>query len=531
MQKDAEIKTVLRWAITMAPTFTDPTSTEEGHDLREELAELEALLDRLTPKRYALKRSINRLCSPIIRRLPPDVTSTIFEFCLPDFTVFQLSPFTKDDLSIPLSLGAICSYWRDIAWSTPSLWSSLIILIPNEHSRIVTGIAEEWLARSGQLPLSICISSTSYNDAISALADIINQYSARWSDLDLYVPDDYYHHFHATDNHAPILKSIRFICSKNAKDLKFRLTCPRLERANLVNFSLKKSSIQWDNLTHVTLNTMSINNSLLILRNTPRLVFCHISGSHTPPAPFGAPILGAPVVTSLRSLEMLLITRAAEDFLNNLVAPHLEEFNLPNYYNPSMEVVTSFIRRSACSLRSFSIIVSASPPYFEDLMNLLQSMPSLHKLLITSMTNTDHFEDTIREDYDPRNILQIVAKVLASQSTVTSLQQGFLPNLKILDFNGQLYPLSENYEDLYPLPPADNAAHGPLQILELELYPANRIPENIISYFARLVERGVTVNVLSDSDDILQSSIHFYRFRKYYLDRDWADNFDSSLFS
>ena len=45
--------------------------------------------------------------------------STIFEFCLPYFTDNnQLSPYTEEDISIPLSLEAICSYWRDIAWST-----------------------------------------------------------------------------------------------------------------------------------------------------------------------------------------------------------------------------------------------------------------------------------------------------------------------------------------------------------------------------------------------------------------------------
>ena len=509
----------------MAPESGDPTTTEEV-GLREELAELDALFERLIPKRNGLKRKINELQSPIIRRLPLDVTSTIFEFCLPDFTDFQLSPFTKDDLSIPLSLGAICSHWRDIAWSTPSLWSSLVVRIPSQHSRIITSIAQEWLARSGQLPLSICISSTSYNNAISALADVVNPYSSRWSNLDLFIPDDYYRHFHGINNHAPILKSIRFACSDTAKDFKFRLTCPRLESANLMSVRMDRTNIQWDNLTHLTLHSMSIVDSLQILRNSPRLVFCQIGGSRTQ---FGWPSIREPVVTSLRTLELVLFTRAADDFLSNLVAPHLEEFDLPNYYSPSLEVIASFLRRSACSLRSLGIILSASPPYFEGFMNLLQSIPSLNTLSTISMTNTDYFEDTTREDHDPRHILQVVAKVISSQST--SPRQGFLPNLKILDFTGRLFPLPENYEDLFPLPSADNAVHGPLHLLELELYPTTRIPENMISYFSRIVKRGVTVNVLSDSYDIFQPSIDFYRYRKDYLDRDWIDNFDSSLFS
>ena len=127
--------------------------------------------------------------------------STIFEFCLQG-----LSPYIKEDLSIPISLGAVCSYWRGIAWSTPSLWSSLVVRVTRKHDpHMVTDIAHSWLSRLGQLSLSV--RNSMY---VSALVEIINQYSTRWSDLDLYIPDSCYQHFHATDNHAPMLKSIRF---------------------------------------------------------------------------------------------------------------------------------------------------------------------------------------------------------------------------------------------------------------------------------------------------------------------------------
>jgi F-box-like len=236
---------------SMAPTFCNccGDTFENGCDPRDELAELDALLERLTLKRYDLKRKINRFHSPIVRQLPPDVMSTIFEFCLPDFTDDQLL-YMKKDLFTPLSLGAICSYWRDIAWSTPSLWSSLVVRDPStKHDPdMVTGIAQEWLARSGHLPLSIHILSTFYNQTVSALVDIINQYSTRWSYLDLDMLDCYYQYLHATDNHAPILKSIQFHRSDTGR-LNFQLTCPHLERATLSYFPLNGTNIQWDNLT------------------------------------------------------------------------------------------------------------------------------------------------------------------------------------------------------------------------------------------------------------------------------------------
>ena len=529
-------RNINRFHSPIAPTFCNRCrdAVEKGCDPWDDLAELDALSDRLRLKRYDLKRRINLFHSSILRQLPPDVTSTIFEFCLPDFTDNQLSPYTEEDLSIPLSLGAICSYWRDIAWSTPNLWSSFVVCIKREHDlHIFTGIAEEWLARSGQLPLSICVFSEYRGyKGISALADIINQYSNRWSDLDLYVPDAYYQDFHATDNHAPILRSIRLRSSFYSMNLNFQLTCPRLERACLsgLNYFPKDIiNIQWDNLTHLTIHFMSIFKCFLILRNTPRLVFCKISGRRTR---YGEPIIGAltPLLTSMRSLR-LLIPSSADVFLNNLIAPHLEEFSIPEYYNPSMEVITSFIRISACSLRSFSIIFHTFPPYLEDFMNLLQSMPSLNRLSMISITATnEYFEDTTPGDYDPRHILQLVAKILFSQST-SSLQQGFLPNLKVLEYTGRLNLRPENFDNLDPLPPADNAVHGSLHLLKLDLHPATRIPENMIARLSSLVERGVTVNVLSGSEDILQSSIDFYKRKRDSLYQDWVDYLDSSLFS
>ena len=123
--------------------------------------------------------------SPIVRQLHPDVTVTsiIFEFCLPDVTNHQLSPNTEEDLSIPLFLGAICSYfcsyWRDVASSTPSLWSSLVVRVTGKRdSLMTTGIVREWLSRSGQLPLSIRISLTSNGETRTVLHHKLEKISA-----------------------------------------------------------------------------------------------------------------------------------------------------------------------------------------------------------------------------------------------------------------------------------------------------------------------------------------------------------------
>ena len=154
-------------------------------------------------------------------------------------------------------------------------------------------------------------------------------------------------------------------------------------------------------------------------------------------------------------------------------------------------------------------------------------MPSLDSLLLRSITATS--ETTTPEDYDPQYILQLLAKVLFSQST--SPRQGFLPNLMVLTYTGELYLRPGNYNDLYSLPPTDNAVHGRFRLFKLDLFPASRIPINMITYLWSLVNRGISVNVMSDSEDILRSSIKYYLCREDSLCQDWTDNLDSSLFS
>jgi hypothetical protein len=307
----------------------------------------------------------------------------------------------------------------------------------------------------------------------------------------------------------------------------FQLTCPRLERAILSFFPMDETNIQWDNLTHLTLHSMLFMDSFLILSKTPRLVFCKVSG----PLPgYRLPSLGTLVLTSLKSLELTIYV---DGFLNNLIAPHLEEFSLRDVNIRSIEATSSFFRRSACSLRSFFVTLRIFPPDFEDFMSLLQSMPSLNKLSIIGIIGMtlplENFGSTTTpEDYDSRRILQLVTKVLSSQST--SLQQGFLPNLKILEYTGKLILRPGYCDDLHSLLPADNAVHGPLHLIKIDL-TQHRLSKKVISYLSSFVERGVTVNVMSESEDILQSSIDYFRRREDFFCRDWTDNLDSSLFS
>lgn len=62
----------------------------------------------------------------------------------------------------PLVLGRISSGWRNIAFSTSALWTSLHIPLEYVLQRGLEGPITEWLDRSSQSPLSLCIITPPY---------------------------------------------------------------------------------------------------------------------------------------------------------------------------------------------------------------------------------------------------------------------------------------------------------------------------------------------------------------------------------
>ena len=141
----------------------------------------------------------NYLPSPILQ-FPPEIISHIFYLTLSHFSIF---PFHMGDYyslfekhkTTPFTLGAVCRYWRAVTWSTPILWSAMLVrffAFDNNKSTLV----KDWLSRSGQLPLSIRIFFRPIRSTTEAdfrfFAEIINQYSSRWRHFDLSVPANFF---------------------------------------------------------------------------------------------------------------------------------------------------------------------------------------------------------------------------------------------------------------------------------------------------------------------------------------------------
>ncbi|KAJ6539730.1 hypothetical protein B0H19DRAFT_370957 [Mycena capillaripes] len=112
--------------------------------------------------------------------LPPEITSEIFIHCLPaerERDVFN----TRE---APLLLMRICRVWRDISISTPELWTTSEVVDPARVSHF-SEIADTWLKRVREHPLSISVALDKTHDHNSDLMDVLQRYSSKIHSLEL----------------------------------------------------------------------------------------------------------------------------------------------------------------------------------------------------------------------------------------------------------------------------------------------------------------------------------------------------------
>lgn len=167
------------------PNTTRANPRQQLADLESEITRVEALLRQLEQKRIPLKQEINRCHAPIFQ-FPPEITSEFFVDYLAANHDFWNSPLR---FVSPLLLGKVCHSWRQLAWSTPALWSSMKL---NLDLRIDPAMIEQWLVRSNRMPLSIyaffSIDEQLEFPHVREALEVIAQYSMQWAHIVFHLP-------------------------------------------------------------------------------------------------------------------------------------------------------------------------------------------------------------------------------------------------------------------------------------------------------------------------------------------------------
>ena len=203
--------------------------------INDEIERMEATLEEMKRQRDELSQHIDQyraLTSPI-RRLPQEILLEIFIHCLPkDHNTFMSSH------EAPLLLGRICSRWRSVSLSARQLWTTIHVPVPApaeihpeqvitkaEHIvaskrmiRLRTAALQEWLNRSGSLPVDI--SCNQWAEAITAdfvntaqpIVDVILSVAHRWRNVTMAAPADTMVSFLSYPSHnLPFLESLNLI--------------------------------------------------------------------------------------------------------------------------------------------------------------------------------------------------------------------------------------------------------------------------------------------------------------------------------
>ncbi|KAF8213921.1 hypothetical protein K438DRAFT_2009051 [Mycena galopus ATCC 62051] len=99
--------------------------------LRRRLEELDAqiveqrrLLHALQQTRLGVEQELHATATYPVLTLPTEITTEIFTSCLAVFDPLSL-PELEDETYAPIVLAGVCRAWRDIAFTTPILWSQL----------------------------------------------------------------------------------------------------------------------------------------------------------------------------------------------------------------------------------------------------------------------------------------------------------------------------------------------------------------------------------------------------------------------
>ncbi|KAJ6564884.1 hypothetical protein DFH09DRAFT_1158042 [Mycena vulgaris] len=349
-----------------------------------------ALNDRIYPY-YAL-------ISPM-RALPPEILQEIFMACLPagHDAVMHTS-------EAPLLFGRICSAWRAISLSTPSLWSSLHLVVPRPSSgfsffvddqavRDDPAVAQRreglrtWLQRSGTCPLSISVVNDSTPDSITQeCMDTILSYSRRLKSLALrHVSDETMSVLHSLRSEdVPLLKSIKIVDTTSnpwntteSRYLAFYSVPPNLRTVSLkCDFGQRLPTCAWDRITRLCLSsrqsffTPDLTQAMGLLEQCVNLESCRLKFPSVRLPNWAVSAAPTPPRVTLSHLHTLSVKAGSAvdipfnlaDILDSFVVPVLKTLAIHQTpCGPSeeesvspdvMRAIDGLVERSSCALRA-----------------------------------------------------------------------------------------------------------------------------------------------------------------------------------
>lgn len=415
------------------------------------LASRERVISRIQRCHYAL--------APY-RRLPTELIREIIQLCVPQRSSFPLEAGKNDP---HLQITQVCSSWRHIAFSTPTIWE--MTFDKDYLLKSSVELAKSWLGQSSMSGFSLGIFRNSRitpagflirSDRIAQpelllLKELVVSNSQQLRSLEL-GPDkpqwDLIHYL-PFDNLTTLIIEPHFQMNDQLGDL---LSAPVLRSVRiLVNPPIprptKIPTLPWGQLTHLSIFGMfQMSGILPLLASCTSIEVCRL---HTIMAAF--PHL--PVVL-LPHLESLLLTLDSNiptmfDFLGFLKLPSLSSLMIPSltpFGQDTAPALINFVRTVATTLRQFEVRLPTTDLLIDETFITVLSpvthlifqrgyrlSPSIVSNIVSGvmLPNLEHFEFGLSE----KDNAQSIVEMLSARSPSTSHPISIIKKVVIYCYN------------------------------------------------------------------------------------------------
>ncbi|KZP25039.1 hypothetical protein FIBSPDRAFT_929586 [Athelia psychrophila] len=376
---DPELETRIRSALSQAD---DETSRIDNA-----LAQLTAVQDTLLLQRTVIQ-DFSATYAPlvsIIRRVPREILSEIFLYFRPDETSLD----TPDLRPRVMLTSHVCQSWRNVALSTPQLWSTIIVNLGPRDAQRKLDCVKAWIERTGQYPLSIIISCIMPNRSArdwKALLDILMPHSHRWRSAKILTWTDY---LSGINGHIPKLESLdirigghsqkdTFVLSPSLRQLRVRA---ELNPGPVIRLS--QLQLPWAQLTHCEPGICGVSDSLKLMQSMANLISFTVTLDDNG-QPEWPSVNGCELRMEYLSHLWLSATRRIGELFELLVLPALTEFHFRTQHPEepwANDEFISLIIRSSAPLKSLVIRIRVDMETMtEDITQLLQCTPELEHL-------------------------------------------------------------------------------------------------------------------------------------------------------
>lgn len=251
---------------------------QRGCDMPARSDEEIAMLVDLKAKKKSVQRFVGdhqTILSPLRHtRLPAEILAEIFHFA---------APVVDTNVGKGIwSLGRVCSYWRNVLLSAPSLWSTIDITItPNMSQPSLLLVIEAILLRSGSTLLDLVLTIGPSVPAALPEIEMILAESQRWYKVDFTSRHD--PNYSVLKGRIPVLHELTY----HDQFPEWVAAAPSLQYMNIylrdTLSSLAVLPAPWSQLRRCRLTGLTCQQEMELLRLCPNLEEYHLLGGLVDP--------------------------------------------------------------------------------------------------------------------------------------------------------------------------------------------------------------------------------------------------------